>query len=121
MSTRVLKRTGAAGNAAADAASATAAPHAPRIFSAAHAQISFWAAAAVGSIAARTVARTHCRLQEGKGMSSFAPPKLVPPFRFATVEVGVYRGAYPSLKVNRCVVDGCCYTGTREVVHRMDA
>ena len=25
--------------------------------------------------------------------------KLVPPFRFATVEVGVYRGAYPTLKV----------------------
>ena len=30
---------------------------------------------------------------------SYTPPKLVPPFRFATVEVGVYRGAYPTLKV----------------------
>jgi len=29
-----------------------------------------------------------------------APPKVVPPFRFATVEVGVYRGAYPTLKVS---------------------
>ena len=40
--------------------------------------------------------------EEGKarGMSlSYTPPKLVPPFRFATVEVGVYRGAYPTLKV----------------------
>ena len=26
------------------------------------------------------------------------PPKLVPPFRFSVVEVGVYRGAYPTLK-----------------------
>ena len=31
---------------------------------------------------------------------SYTPPKLVPPFRFATVEVGVYRGAYPTLKVH---------------------
>jgi len=32
---------------------------------------------------------------------SYTPPKLVPPFRFATVEVGVYRGAYPTLKVQK--------------------
>ena len=31
-------------------------------------------------------------------MAHFAPPKVVPPFRFATVEEGVYRGAYPTLK-----------------------
>lgn len=31
-------------------------------------------------------------------MSQYAVAKVVPPFRFATVEVGVYRGAYPTLK-----------------------
>jgi hypothetical protein len=31
-------------------------------------------------------------------MSDFTTPKLIPPFRFAIVEEGVFRGAYPTEK-----------------------
>ena len=45
--------------------------------------------------------RQGANLEHLRAMMSqnYTPPKLVPPFRFATVEVGVYRGAYPTLKV----------------------